>query len=60
MALQFFGNVPGLQNAGVIWAEMSTKILLGFGFAQSILDRRLFYLHDKPGFLLIAGTFVGD
>ena len=24
------------------------------------MDRRLFYLHDKPGLLLMAGTFVGD
>ena len=39
---------------------MKRKCILGFGFTQSIVDRRLFYLHDKSGLLLMVGTFVGD
>ena len=42
MILQIVGNLPGLQNAGVIWAEEFTSFLLGFGFKQSNVDRRLF------------------
>ena len=49
MLLQIVGNVPGLQNAGVMWAEELTAFLLGFEFTQSIVDRRLFYLHDEKG-----------
>ena len=41
--LQIAGNVPGLRIAGVMWAEEPTAFLLGFGSAQSIVDRRLFY-----------------
>ena len=55
MVLQFFVNVRGLQNAGVMWAE---EFRFGFGFAQSIVDRRLFYLHNRPGLLRMVGTFV--
>ena len=43
-----------------MWAEESTDFLLRFGFTQSAVDRRLFYLHDKSGLLLMAGTFVDD
>ena len=39
MLFQIAGNVPGLQNAGVMWAEEFTAFLLGFGFTQSIADR---------------------
>ena len=60
MVLHITGNVPGLQNAGVMWAEEFTAFLLGFGFAKFIADRRLFYLHDKPRLLVMAGTFVDD
>ena len=60
VVLQVVGNVPGLQNAGVMKAEEFTAFLLRFGFAQSIVDRRLFYLHDKSGLLPMAGTSAGD
>ena len=60
IVLQIVGNVPGLQNAGKMWAEEFTGSLLDFGFTQSITDRRLFHLTDKGGLLLIAGTFVDD
>ena len=46
MALPVVGNVPELQNTGVMWAEEFTAPFLWFGFAQSIVDRRLFYLHE--------------
>ena len=60
MLFQIAGNVPGLQNAGVMWAEEFTAFLLGFGFTQSAVDRRLFYLHDKTEFIFMAGTFADD
>ena len=60
MNLLTVGNVPGLLNAGVTRDEESTGFLLYFGFAQSITDRRLFFLTNEDGLLLIAGTFVGD
>ena len=60
MVLQVVGNVPGLQSAGVMWTEEFTAFLLGFGLTKSIVDRRLFYLHEKLGLLLMLGTFVVD
>ena len=60
MVLQIAGIAPGLQNAGVMWAEEFTAFLLGFGFTQSIVDRHLFYLYDNSGLLVMAGTFVDD
>ena len=60
MFLKVVGNVPGLQNACVMWAGDLTAFLLEFGFAQSTVDRRLFYLHDKAGLLLMVSTFVDD
>ena len=60
MIPQVVGNVPGLQNAGVMWAGEFTAFFLEFGFTQSIVDRRLFYLHDRAGLLLMVGTFVDD
>ena len=51
------GNVPGLQDAGAIWAEEFTGFLLDYGLTQSITDRRLFHLIDENGPLLIVGTF---
>ena len=38
MALQVVGNVPGLQNAGEMWAEEFTGFLLDFGSTQSALS----------------------
>ena len=58
MVLQAACSVSGLQNAGVMWAEEFAAFLLRFGFAQSIVDRRLFYLHDSTGLLLMVGTSV--
>ena len=43
-----------------MWAEELTAFLLGFGFTQSVVNQRLFYLQDKSGLLLMVGTFVGD
>ena len=60
MALRIVGNVSGLQNAGVMWAEEYPAFLLGFWFTQFIMDRRQFYLHVKSGLLLMAGTFVDN
>ena len=60
MALRVVGNAPGLQNAGVMWAEEFTRFLKKTGFAQSILDRRLFFTSDEKGLALLLETSVGD
>ena len=60
MALQMAGNVPGLQNTGVMLTEECTVLLLRSGFTQSTANRRLFYLHGKSGILLMADTSVDD
>ena len=60
MLLQIASNVPGLQIAGVMCTEEFAAFLLGFGFTQPIVDRRLFYLHDAEELLLMVGTFVDD
>ena len=60
MVVQIWINVPGLQNAGVMWAGDFTGSLLALSFIDSITDRRLFFLADEGGLLLIAGTFVDD
>ena len=44
MALWFVVNAPGLQNAGVMWAEELTDFLKGSSFTQSVVDRR-----GRPG-----------
>ena len=36
------GNVPGLRDAGRVWAADCDAFLLSEGFAQSIVDRRVF------------------
>jgi hypothetical protein len=36
------GNVPGLRDAGRVWAADCDAFLLGEGFTQSIVDRRVF------------------
>ena len=58
--LQVVRNVPGLQNAGAMWAEKITGFLLDFGFTQSITERRLFHLTDEDGLVYIFGTVVDD
>lgn len=60
MVLQIPGNAPGLQSASAMCAEKSAAFLLGFGFTQCTVDRRVFYPHDKSGLLLMAGTFVDE
>jgi hypothetical protein len=41
------GNVPGRRDAGKIWDQVYTKFLLDYGFQQSVVDRRMFYLKVK-------------
>ena len=54
------GNVPGLQKAGVMWAEGFTRFLTNFGFTQPTVDRRLFYMSDEEGRALLLVTLVDD
>ena len=44
----------------MMWAGEFTAFLLGFGFTQSVVDGRLFYVHGKLGLVLMVGTFVED
>ena len=55
MILQVVGNVPGLQNAGAMWAGEFTGFLIDFGFTQPITDRRLFHLTDEAGACSLPG-----
>jgi hypothetical protein len=55
--------VPGLRDAGRVWAADCDAFLLAEGFVQSIVDRRLFIkqLTSTPGELLfIVGVYVDD
>jgi hypothetical protein len=57
------GNVPGLRDAGRIWGEDCDDFLLGEGFVQSVVDRRVFIkqLSPTPGETLsIIGVYVDD
>ena len=56
MAPRVVGNDPGLQNAGLMWAEVFTRFVKGFGFTQSIVDWRLFYMFDEEDRALQLGT----
>ena len=58
------GNVPGRQDAGVIWQDEYDGWLKGQGFSQSIVDRRVFYKAilrvDGGTGLFVIGVFVDD
>ena len=57
------GNVPGLWDAGRVWAADNDDFLLGEGFVQSVVDRRVFIkqLSSTPGEkLFIVGVYVDD
>ena len=57
------GNVPGLRDAGRVWAADCDAFLLGEGFVQSIVDRRVFIrqLSPTPGDkLFVVGVYVDD
>ena len=57
------GNVPGLRDAGRVWAADCDAFLLGEGFVQSIVDRRVFikqlgaFTGDK---IFVIGVYVDD
>ena len=57
------GNVPGLRDAGRVWAADCDSFLLGEGFVQSIVDRRIFIKQLAPevgGKLFVIGVYVDD
>ena len=39
--VKIVGNVPGRQDAGVVWGDAYTTFLKECGFTQSVVDRRL-------------------
>ena len=57
------GNVPGLRDAGRIWAADCDAFLAGEGFVQSIVDRRVFIkqLGARAGDkIFVIGVYVDD
>jgi len=48
------GNLPGRQDAGLIWQECNDEFLRGFGFTQSEVDRRCFIFTDP----ISGGTII--
>ena len=58
------GNVPGRQNAGVIWQDEYDKWLFEQDFSQSVVDRRIFYKSivkaDGGDGLFVIGVYVDD
>jgi hypothetical protein len=51
--------MPGLQDAGLIWQTCNDAFLLKYGFTQSSVDRRCFYLH-RGGETMIVCVYVDD
>ena len=60
MVFRIDGNLPGRQEAGAIFSRRYTEFLLEFGFTQSVVDRRVFFLFDPERLLLCVGVFVDD
>ena len=55
------GNAPGRRDAGQIWGKVYTQFLIGEGFVQSAVDRRVFYLKSANGRAIITtGVHVDD
>ena len=54
------GNVPGRQDAGVIWGEKYSKFLADLGFTQCIVDRRVYKRSDGNGGWTIVCVYVDD
>ena len=57
------GNVPGLRDAGRVWAADCDEFLASEGFVQSVVDRRVFIkqLSSTPGEkLFLIGVYVDD
>jgi hypothetical protein len=59
--LKIVGNVPGRQDAGVIWGKAYDEFLKAdCGLEQSIVDRRLYYKHGPNGELTLVCVYVDD
>ena len=59
--LKIVGNVPGRQDAGVVWGEAYTKFLTKeCGFSQSAVDRRLYFKKGPAGQLVLLCVYVDD
>jgi hypothetical protein len=54
------GNLPGLRNAGLEWQRVNDDFLLGLGFTQSIVDRRIFFRPGAAGTLFLICVYVDD
>ena len=61
--LKIVGNVPGRQDAGVIWGKAYDEFLTkDCGLTQSIVDRRLYYKHgpNRELALVLVCVLVDD
>ena len=54
------GNLPGLRNAGLEWQRVNDDFLLGLGFTQSIVDRRIFFRFGPNDTVFIICVYVDD
>ncbi len=45
--------MPGRCDAGRIWQKHNDRFLLGYGFRQTLTDRRLWVLRNQMGTLLL-------
>ena len=59
MFFRITGNMPGRQDADKVWSEQYTCDLLGWGFTQSLVGRRVFYKFDAEGKARVVGVFAG-
>jgi hypothetical protein len=59
--IEIVGNIPGRQEAGVIWGAEYTRFLTqNCNLVQSEVDRRMFYRHDDSGGMIIVAVYVDD
>jgi hypothetical protein len=54
------GNMPGRCDAGRIWQATNDEFLLGYGFTQCIVDRRVFVKKDPVLGVLVLHDHVDD
>lgn len=54
------GNLSGRHEAGDTFSRRYRAFLLKFGFAQSVVDRHVFFVFDPGRLLRCVGVFVDD
>ena len=52
--------MPGLRDAGRVWAKDCDDFLAAEGFKASIVDRRIFIKHLAGEKLFVVGAYIDD